>query len=323
MMRITVLSVPDCPNAPVAAERIRVALAGRPASVELAEVTGEAEAARLGMTGSPTILFDGVDPFAAAGAVPGLSCRIYRGPDGAADGAPSVQDLTAALAAAAAAGDECCQADVPGPVGRGGRGRRAPSAGGLLAVQREILRHFAATGSAPGPQALEAVAAPYQRTAAEVLAELDREDFLTLGADGTIRAAYPFSATQTPHRVRITGAAEAWSMCAIDALGIPAMLGRGVVITSADPVTGEPVTVTAGPDRSTAWEPRSAAVYLGSRNRPGPAATVSCGVLNFFTSAASARTWARGHPDVTGTVVGQARAEEIGRQTFGDLLADD
>ena len=96
-MRITVLAVPDCPNAPVAVGRIRAALAGRPASVELVEVTGEAEAARLGMTGSPTILLDGVDPFAGAGAVPSVSCRIYRGSDGAAEGAPSVQDLTAAL----------------------------------------------------------------------------------------------------------------------------------------------------------------------------------------------------------------------------------
>ena len=320
-MRITVLTVPDCPNTPAAIERITAALAGRPASVELVEVTGETEAARLGMTGSPTILLDGVDPFAEAGAVPGLSCRIHRGPDGAADGAPSVQDLTAALSASATTGDECCAADAPGPVGREGRGCRAPSAGGLRAVQQEILRHFAATGSAPGPQTLEAAAAPYRRTAAEVLAELDREDFLTLGADGTIRAAYPFSATQTPHRVRISGGAEAWSMCAIDALGIPAMLGRDVVITSADPVTGATVTVTAGPGRSTVWEPRSAVVFLGRRSCPGPAATVSCGALNFFTSTASARTWAREHPDVTGTVVGRARAEEIGRQIFGALLA--
>ena len=321
-MRITILTVPDCPNTPVAAGRITAALAGRPASVELVEVTGEAEAARLGMTGSPTILLDGVDPFAAAGAVPGLSCRIYRGPDGAAAGAPSVRDLTAALSAAGAAGDECCEADVPDPVGRGGRGRRAPSAGGLRAVHQEILRHFAATGSAPGPETLEAAAAPYRRTAGEVLAELDREDFLTLGADGTIRAAYPFSATPTPHRVRIAGGAQAWSMCAIDALGISAMLGRDVVITSADPVTGEPVTVTAGPDRTTVWEPRGAVVYLGRRGCSGPAATICCDALNFFTSTASARTWAREHPDVTGTVVGQARAEEIARQTFGALLTD-
>jgi len=112
-MRITILTVPDCPNTPVAAGRITAALAGRPASVELVEVTGEAEAARLGMTGSPTILLDGVDPFAAAGAVPSVSCRIYRGSDGAAAGAPSVQDLTTALSAAGATGDECCEADVP------------------------------------------------------------------------------------------------------------------------------------------------------------------------------------------------------------------
>ena len=59
-----------------------------------------------------------------------------------------MQDLTAALSAAAATGDECCEADAPGPVGRGGRGRRAPSAGGLRAVQQEILRHFAATREA-------------------------------------------------------------------------------------------------------------------------------------------------------------------------------
>jgi hypothetical protein len=99
-MRITVLAVPDCPNAPVAVGRITAALAGRPASVELVEVTGETDAARLGMTGSPTILLDGVDPFAGAGAVPSVSCRIYRGPDGTPKGAPSVQDLTAALSAA-------------------------------------------------------------------------------------------------------------------------------------------------------------------------------------------------------------------------------
>src|ERR1700722_17455973 len=118
-MRIMILAVPDCPNTLVAAGRITAALAGRPASVELVEVTGEAEAARLGMTGSPAILLDGVDPFVAAGAVPSVSCRIYRGPDGTADVAPGVQDLTAALSAAGmpgAAGDEGCAAEVPDPV---------------------------------------------------------------------------------------------------------------------------------------------------------------------------------------------------------------
>ena len=100
------------------------------------------------------------------------------------------------------------------------------------------------------------------------------------------------------------------------------MLGRDVVITSADPVTGEPVTVTAGPDRSPSGNP-AAQWYSSAAAAARPGRRVSCGALNFFTSAASARTWAREHPDVTGTVIGQARAEEIGGQTFGALLADD
>ncbi|MGW1711042.1 hypothetical protein ACWCP8_37700 [Streptomyces sp. NPDC002206] len=44
--RITVLTVPDCPNAPVARERINATLDGREAEVELVEVRDEAEAAR-------------------------------------------------------------------------------------------------------------------------------------------------------------------------------------------------------------------------------------------------------------------------------------
>src|SRR5260370_1446861 len=128
-MRITVLAVPDCPNAPVAAGRITAALAGRPASVELAEVTGEAEAARLGMTGSPAILLDGVDPFAAAGAVPSASCRIYPRPDRAAARArPRVADP--GRARGGGEGREGGAGD-PGRAGRGGGPPpKGPGAGG-------------------------------------------------------------------------------------------------------------------------------------------------------------------------------------------------
>ncbi|MCX5613578.1 MULTISPECIES: hypothetical protein [unclassified Streptomyces] len=97
-MRITVLTVPDCPNAPVARERIAAALDGRAAKVELVEVRTEAEAARWGMTGSPTVLLDGADPFALAGAAPSVSCRLYRDADGRTDGAPSVEALRRAVA---------------------------------------------------------------------------------------------------------------------------------------------------------------------------------------------------------------------------------
>lgn len=249
-MRITILTVPECPNVAVVRERITAALGGRSTEVEVVEVRAQGEAARWGMTGSPTVLVDGADPFAVAGAPPSVSCRLYRDADGRVDGAPSVEDLRQVLSGAVlareTAGDqECCETDLLDPIGHAGRGRRAPAERGLRTVHQAVLRHFAAEGAAPEASVLEAVAALAGRTAADVLAELDREDFLTLDGTGRIRAAYPFSTVQTRHRVRLLGGVEVWSMCAVDALGISAMLGgQDVRISSSDPVNSEPVKVT-------------------------------------------------------------------------------
>ncbi|WP_406864634.1 hypothetical protein ABZO31_30995 [Streptomyces sp. HUAS MG47] len=105
-MRITVLTVPDCPNGPVVEARIAEAPAGRAVGVEpviepvveRVVVRDEAAAVRHGMAGSPTVPVDGEDPFAGQGAVPSLSCRVYR-EAGRTDGAPSVAALRAAPAA--------------------------------------------------------------------------------------------------------------------------------------------------------------------------------------------------------------------------------
>ena len=99
-MRITVVTIPGCPNVPVVWERITVALAGRAVPVDLIEVTDQDQAERWGMTGSPTVLLDGVDPFAVPGVAPSISCRLYRGTDGRVEGAPSTRDLRRALEAA-------------------------------------------------------------------------------------------------------------------------------------------------------------------------------------------------------------------------------
>ena len=64
------------------------------------KVVDDAEtAAAVGMTGSPTLLVDGVDPFAEPGLAPSISCRLYRDECGA-QGAPSVAVLRHVLNAA-------------------------------------------------------------------------------------------------------------------------------------------------------------------------------------------------------------------------------
>jgi hypothetical protein len=90
---------------------------------------------------------------------------------------------------------------LPGPVGRAGLGRLAPVEGGLRAVQQRVLRAFAEAGQPPARAELDDAAAPF--AADDVLAVLHAADFLRLRADGTIGAAYPFSAVPTRHVVHI------------------------------------------------------------------------------------------------------------------------
>ncbi|WP_435212804.1 alkylmercury lyase family protein [Streptomyces sp. bgisy034] len=317
-MRITLLTVPDCPHAPLARERIDQALDGRAAVVDVVEVSDEAQAALLGMAGSPTVLIDGVDHFAVpGGAAASISCRLYRARDGRAEGSPSVADLRRVLDMAEA--DDGCDCLPLDAAGRSGRGRLAPVAGGLRAAQQAVLRSFACTGRAPEAADLEQVSCDSGREPGEVLAELAAEDFLTLDAQGRVQAAYPFSVSPTAHRVRLAEGPEVWAMCAIDALGIPDMLNTDAVITSTDPVTGEAVTVTSTGGQVT-WQPATAVVYVGQRSCTGPAADVACGALNFFTSRRAAGAWAEQHPDYTGITIDQARAEALGRSIFGALL---
>ncbi|MGW1490438.1 alkylmercury lyase family protein [Streptomyces sp. NPDC002402] len=228
-------------------------------------------------------------------------------------------DLRRALDLAEVTAD--CECPPMDAAGRAGRGRLAPRERGLRCVQQAVLRHFATTGHAPEAADLEHAAAPHSRQAADVLSELADEDFLTLDTYGRIRAAYPFSAVPTAHRLRFPDGTQAWSMCAIDALGIPAMLDTNAVISSSDPVTGEPVTVTSTKGHMV-WEPATAVVFVGQRSCTGPAADTACGALNFFTSRATAHKWSTQHHEFTGNPVDQTCAEALGQKVFGRLLTE-
>jgi hypothetical protein len=94
MLELTVLTMPDCPNGPIIMERLAEALADLPdARLVRHVVHDEAGATRHGMHGSPTLLVNGVDPFAAPGTTASVSCRIYRDETGHIGGAPSVVAL--------------------------------------------------------------------------------------------------------------------------------------------------------------------------------------------------------------------------------------
>ena len=192
--------------------------------------------------------------------------------------------------------------------------------GPALRVHRAVLATFALTGQPPARGELERLARAHGADPGAVLAELAESDVLAFAADGQIRAAYPFSPVATPIQVGWAGGPDAYAMCAIDALGMSAMLGRPVTITAAEPGTGRVITVRADGDRAR-WDPRTTVVFAGSAgDGRGPSADCACGYINFVATAGAARAWARRHREVTGRLLTQDAALRSGVAQFGTLL---
>jgi hypothetical protein len=95
---VTIRYLDGCPSWQRARERLRAAAreVGVDLDVRLEPVETLDEARRLGLPGSPTILLEGIDPFAQPGAVPAVACRLYDTPAGPAE-VPTIDQLATAL----------------------------------------------------------------------------------------------------------------------------------------------------------------------------------------------------------------------------------
>jgi hypothetical protein len=294
-MRLEVLYVADCPHLDLMLERL-AQVTGIP--VVMRVIGSDEDAVRFGMTGSPTLLVDGFDPFATADQ-PGLSCRLYRDQDGRTIPVPSVEQLREA---------------INGPsidVLSSWRTRVLPLSAVEQATHRAILKAFASTGGPPAAGDLGTT---------EVLKVLHDVDAIRLTSYGEIAVAYPFSAAPTRHRVRIGDKVDVHAMCAIDALGIAPMLGQDTEIESVD-ATGRPITVVTRNGCST-WEPAEAVVFIGAEAGGGPSADGCCDHVNFFADRSTADAWVSAHPGVPGQIINQPEAEALAARLFGHLLQE-
>jgi hypothetical protein len=305
-------SVPDCPNLAPARHELRAALAdvGLPLAV-VTEVVGDYP--------SPSILVNGVDVMGGIGDG-SAACRLDL-PTGERIRAALRQAVGAGLAAAVTeqsrVGDCCAQ---PGNAIRADRPRRAEHLpDSLRQVHRAILCHFAATGAVPTDADIRAGAGMADLDIAKALRELAREDLVAVDSAGRLVAAYPFSPTPTPHRVSF-GDVEVFAMCAIDALGMPFMLGTDAAIASVDPHTGRSVRVAITNGAAT-FQPVEAVVVYAATGDAGRSVDTCCSTINFFTSASSAQAWINAHPNLAATVLDQDQAVTLGRDIFEPLLA--
>ncbi len=100
-VKVTLQYFGDCPSWRVLDECLQAALAqvGVPAAVSYEVIDTPARAEAVGFRGSPTILIDGRDPFEDPSLQVGLSCRLYRTPEGL-QGSPTTAQLAAVLESA-------------------------------------------------------------------------------------------------------------------------------------------------------------------------------------------------------------------------------
>lgn len=182
-----------------------------------------------------------------------------------------------------------------------------------------LLPAFAASGRPPGPDALAAGTGVARDHVGVALAELAAADLVALGPDGDVLGAFPLSAVPTRHRVHVDDRPVLHAMCAVDALGIPAMLGAAGTITSTDPATGQPIEVRIGTDGTLDVSPPEAVVVV-ARTGDGPLASACCSVIDFHSDRAAAEDVLR-EPGTRGGVLTVPEAHALGVLLFGALPA--
>ena len=197
--------------------------------------------------------------------------------------------------------------------------RRAALPGPVQQLHRRILEAIAATGTPPTSAQLTGWAGELGIELSPTLRALADAELVFTDTEGTtVTGGVPFAANNvSAHRVQITGGPAVGANCAVDALGIPAMLGRDADVHSTDPHNRQSVLATSR-EGSWQWQPASAVVFVGS-NGSGPLTQSCCPVINFFTDEYNARAYQRQH-HLKGDVLTIPEAAEAGALVFGGLL---
>ncbi len=190
----------------------------------------------------------------------------------------------------------------------------------LQSLHRAVLRRFLETGSAPTRRWVRQAAADLG-LAGSAVGELEAADLIHI-AGGVVAVAYPFSGVPTRHLAELDGLPAVHAMCAVDALGLPFMAGRGGRITSTDPHDGAPIMVSVR-SGTWSWTPAGAVVVVARATGCGTGCgsfEVMCPNTVFHASRESAQAYLAGRGGLDAEIMDQRTATGRGRWNFGSLL---
>ncbi len=191
----------------------------------------------------------------------------------------------------------------------------------VMQVYRYLLVYFSRTGHPPSPDAMQR-ALDFSADAAEQALNLieERGDIYRDPTTREIVAAYPFSAVPTDHIVRFGNGHSVYSMCAIDALGMPVMLDCDATIESRCAHCGKAIRVVVKQDALVEYAPSTTKVLYMQADACCVPALEQCPSINFFCSIEHLSAWRMRHPEPRGQALDLEDAFDRGRAVFGDLL---
>lgn len=187
-------------------------------------------------------------------------------------------------------------------------------AGPSLPVYRAIIDHIVSDGVPPPDDVLARMARTTPNRVAMIRNALAQQDWLTLDDDGAVATIYPFSLTPTGITVTIDGA-ERHALCAIDSLGVAAMLQRPVLISASCMDCGIPIVISATPQEVEGVAPPGTVVT--ARYASGAGVQARCHIMRFACSSSHGRRWLDAHGDPDDVLLPVEQAFELASQQFG------
>jgi hypothetical protein len=131
-----------------------------------------------------------------------------------------------------------------------------------------------------------------------------------------VTCLYPFSTLPTPHVV-VIGGERRFAMCALDALGVAAMLDQAVTIEGSCAACGTPIRIAVQPDSVAGVEPGGTRVVAKPAS-DAPAAETCCAFTVFACGPAHAVDLVALWPETSALDLASALAQ--GTALFAGLL---
>lgn len=186
-----------------------------------------------------------------------------------------------------------------------------------------ILKSFAATGQSPTLESLqETLKLSTIDEVDDILNTLESKGLIHRNpGDQLVTHAYPFSNEPTNHLVKLTSGTQVYSMCAVDALGMPFMLKEDVEVHSVCEFCNEKLSIQISKEGAIQTTTKDMVVGNASSECCSVSATDLCPHVNFFCSEDHLNLWNAKHTEQPAKLLALEEAIGWGRKSFEGLMS--